>query len=339
VSSSVGHPTFSDVGRFTYLKHVNGMPWPQWQMAAQAPAGVAEHPPRLIHDDPPVWEFATPIGGTYPLAYDPAWWTRGLEARVDAGEQLQALVANAAYFFDLFVRMQGGFLAVLVLLLVLSFQSIRHTVRFDGPTALLLWAFAAFGMYALVYAEARYLAPFVLLFWAGLLARVRLPAARPAAPRVATAGGVLLALFAWVNIGALNLEGLGDMLGLSAERGTGAVARVSSRSLSDGHKAHHPEIAAALQVMGVEKGTPVAFIGYSYSAYWARLARLKIVAEIHPEDVDAFWAADEATRAQALDVMRSSGARLVVAEPTALGERTTGWHTIEASRYLLRTLQ
>lgn len=28
---SVGHPCSGDVGRFTYLKHVNGMPWPQWQ--------------------------------------------------------------------------------------------------------------------------------------------------------------------------------------------------------------------------------------------------------------------------------------------------------------------
>ncbi len=41
-------------------------------MAAEPPAGVPLHPPRLIHDNPLIWEFAAPIGGTYPLAYDPA---------------------------------------------------------------------------------------------------------------------------------------------------------------------------------------------------------------------------------------------------------------------------
>ena len=338
VSSSVGHLTFSDVGRFTYLKHVNGMPWPQWRMAVRPPAGTAEHPPRLIHDDPPVWEFAGPIGGTYPLAYDPAWWTRGLEPRVDLGEQLQAVVANAAYYFDLFVRMQGGFLAVLALLLVLGFRPFRQTLRLDGPAVLLLWALAAFGLYGLVYAESRYLAPFVLLFWAGLLARVGLPAG-PVAPRVVTAGGVVLALCAWINIGALNMEGLGGMLGLSAERGTGAVVRPSSRSLSDGHKADHPEIAAALQEMGIAAGAPVAFVGYSYSAYWARLARLKIVAEIHPEDVERFWTVDEAARSSVLRAFRKAGAKVVVTEPPTTAGVPAGWAGIGSTGYLVSVLQ
>jgi hypothetical protein len=338
VSSSVGHPSFSDVSRFTYLKHVNGMPWPQWQQAAASLAGTAEHPPRQIFDDPPVWEFARPIGGTYPLGYDPAWWTRGLEPTIAAGSQLQAVAANVAYYFELFVRMQGGFLAIVATLLILSFGSGKRSLRMDGPASLVLWALAAFGMYALVYAEVRYVAPFVLLFWAGLVARVRLPAGE-AWRRVATVGGTLLTLFVWVNIGAFNLEGLAGQLGLSAERQTGAVAHATSRSLSDGPKANHPEIAAALQEMGLEPGTHVAFVGYSYSAYWARLARLRIIAEIHPEDTDRFWSVDPARQADVLKSFRDAGASAVISEPPGIPAAATDWQAIGDTGYLVRILQ
>ncbi len=240
-SNSVGHPSFGEVGRFTYMKHVNGLAWPEWQQATEL-KGAPVHPPRQIHADPAAWEFATPIRGTYPLAYDPAWWTQGLEPTIALRPQLQAIVDNKVYYFDLFVRQQGGFLAVVALLCVLAWPGWRREARLDAPLALTAWALAALGLYALVYAESRYVAPFVLLLWAGLLAQIRLPAGEWQ-QRTLGAGGVLMALFVWVNIAALNLEGLGGMLGYASQRHGEQATSLTTRKLGDGGRADHPAIA------------------------------------------------------------------------------------------------
>ena len=337
VSNSVGHLAFSDVGRFAYLKHVNQVPWPPWQEAADRVNGTPIHPPRQIHADPAVWEFATPIGGTYPLAYDPAWWTRGLEPRVEVGPQLQAIATNAVYYFELFVRRQGGFLAVVLVLCVLSLQSVRRPPRLDGAAALVLWALAALGLYCLVYAEARYIAPFVLILWAGLLARVRLPAEQ-GYQRVATVSGVVLALLVWVNIGALNLEGLSGALGLTPPQHEEMAVAATSSGLADGPEASHPEIAGALRDTGLKEGARVAFIGYSYSAYWARLARAQIAAEIRPEDTARFWMSDIESQERIFAELRRMGVAAVIAEPPPAGATLRDWRPIGSAGYQMRLL-
>ncbi|MEX2150357.1 MAG: hypothetical protein WD793_09070 [Steroidobacteraceae bacterium] len=338
-SISVGHPSFGEVGRFTYMKHVNGLSWPQWQQAAGI-QGTPVHPPRRIHDHPAAWEFATPIGGTYPLAYDPAWWTQGLEPTVALRPQLQAIVDNKVYYFELFVRQQGGFLAVLALLSVLAWPRWRREPRFDAPLALAAWSLAALGLYVLVYAESRYVAPFVLLLWAGLLAQLRLPAGEWQ-QRTVAAGGVILALVVWFNIAALNLEGLGGMLGYASQRHGPVAASTVTRDLSDGgDKTRQPAIAEALRAdFGLEPGTRVAFIGYSYSAYWARLARLRIIAEVRPEESGEFWSASAAVRTEVLAAFAAAGAEAVVAEPAGMDVEAEGWEPIAATGYLVKRLQ
>jgi len=148
---------------------------------------------------------------------------------------------------------------------------------------------AAIGLYALVCAESRYVAPFVLLLWAGPLAHVRLPAGEW--PRRAlAAGGSLMGLFVWVNLAALNLEGLGGLIGYASQRHGEQATSLTRRSLGDCGRADHPPIAEALRAnFGLEPGAPVTFIGYSYSAYWAKLGRYRIIAEVRPEEFEGFW--------------------------------------------------
>jgi hypothetical protein len=334
LSKWVGHATFSDVGRFTYLKHVNQMPWPQWQLAAGELDGVPAHPPRLAHDDPAVWEFGDPIGGTYPLGYDPAWWAQGLEPRVEPAQQAAVLAGNLQYYFHLFVRMQGGVLAAAVLLL-LSTLYYERRVRWDASAALVLWGGTALGLYSLVFAEARYVAAFVLLVWGGLLAKVALPPGA-VARRMTSLATAVLSLFVWINIGALNLEGLAGVAGFQpAPREMSGGAH--GRSLADRDTARHPVIASELVNFGLRKNDPIAFIGYSYSAYWARLVRLRIVAEIRPEQAAEFWRLDALRQRDVLDSLRQAGARAVVAEPPQPGMDMTGWKALPAG-YLVRRL-
>jgi hypothetical protein len=337
VTNAVGHPTYSDVGRFAYLKHVNAMPWPQWQNAPGELSGTPAHPPRLVHREPEVWEFATPIGGTYPLGFDPAWWSEGLEPTFDARQQFQALASNAVFYFDLLVRMQGGLLAITLLLFALHAGSWRAIARRDPLAVILLWSLAAFAMYALVFVEARYIAPFVLLFWAALLANVGATGAQYDR-RTLGAGGLVFALFLWINIGALNLEGLSGVLGYRPATHEVAGGAARGRTLGDGASARHTEIAEAIVAAGLAPGTSVGFIGYSYSAFWARLARLRIVTEVRPEDFDEFWRLDAASREAALAAMQRAGAAAAISEPVEPRAVPPGWQRLGDTGYLFQSL-
>ena len=195
------------------------------------------------------------------------------------------LAGNLQYYFQLFVRMQGGVLAAALLLLAMTLCHER-LVRWDVCAAIVLWGCAAFGLYSLVFAEARYVAAFVLLVWGGLLAKIGLPPGEMAR-KTANLASAVLVLFVWINIGALNAEGLAGVTGFEPaprEMSGGTPGR----SLANRDTAQHPLIADELRSAGLQAGDSVAFVGYSYSAYWARLARVRIVAEVRPEEVVSF---------------------------------------------------
>ncbi|MGH8130200.1 MAG: hypothetical protein ACRES3_05035, partial [Steroidobacteraceae bacterium] len=224
------------------------------------------------------------------------------------------------------------------LLGVLAWPRWRRAPRLDAPLALTAWALAALGLYALVYAESRYVAPFVLLLWAGLLAQIRLPAGEWQ-QRTVAAGGILMALFVWVNIAALNLEGFGGLIGYESQRHGEQPTSLTTSQLEVGGDVDHPAIAEALRTdFGVEPGTPVAFIGYSYYAYWARLGRLRIIAEVRPEEFDQFWTASAAVRDELLAAFASSGARVVLSEPVSSSASIEGWDAVGETGYLIRRL-
>jgi hypothetical protein len=330
LSWQYGQPIFSDVGRFTYLKHVNEMPYPNFHSALDRLEGEPEHPPRKIFDDPPIYEFAEPIGGTYPMSYNPSYWTRGLEPRIEVLQQARAIITQAMIYFELFFRVQGGFTAVALLLILGSLGTIRSRKHVVAGMLVSLWALSCFGLYSLVHVAYRYIAPFVVLLWSGLLNLVHLPNTQPGR-RIVNSGGALLVLLVWINIAALNLEGLGAMVGFSPLSESGSY----ESQFSDGHSADHPAIAEALLEQGLERGDEVGFIGYSYSAYWARLARLKIIAEIHPEDIRAFWEADAEQRERALKAFAEAGAEAVIAEPTGGESPPPGWESIGGTAYLI----
>ncbi len=330
LSTKYGHFTFSDVGRFTLLKHVNEMPYPNFHPVLERLDGVPEHSPRKIFDAPPVYEFSGPVGGTYPMSYDPGYWTAGLKPTVGVAALARAVTTQGMAYFDLFVRTQGGFLAIAVLLLLMTPWAARSPRGVGAGVLLALWAAAAFGLYSLVHVTTRYIAPFVVLLWAGLLSVIQLPDGQQLR-RLLNLGSAMLILFVWINIATLNLEGMAAISGFSPLSESGAP----QGQFSDGHKADHPAIAEAILSQGVHNGDDVAFIGYSFSAYWARLARLRIVAEIHPEDMADFWQAAADTQDAVLQALAGTGVRAVVAEPVPTGLAPPGWEPVGETGYLM----
>jgi hypothetical protein len=107
----------------------------------------------------------------------------------------------------------------------------------------------------------------------------------------------------------------------------------------EAHAANHPAIADELLQMGLRDGDRIAFIGYSFTEYWARLARLRIVAEIHWHDVDRFWNAPEDRQADAIAAFAGTGAVAVIAAPVEMGESPPGWQVVGDTGYLLYMLR
>jgi hypothetical protein len=333
LSVKEGRPTFSQVSRFTYLKHVNRIPYPHWREGVIDGIGTPLHPPRQVHADPDVFVFAGPVGGSYPPSFDPDYWTEGLTPRVDPFQQMNEIANSAAFYFALFFRAQGAFLGVFALALALAFAGGARPALRDGAWPLTAWALACFAMYALVFVTERYVAPFVVLFWAGLIGYWRFPSTPPAR-FASTFGGILLVGVTLANVLALDLEGAAALVGLKPP-----VESVRVGQFRDGASASPPDVAAALTEMGVEPGTDVAHVGYSFTALWAYLARVRIVAEIWPEQAPSFWSAAPAERERVLRLFREAGARHVIAEiPPDDPEAAAGWTPVGGTGYLMKAL-
>ena len=86
--------------------------------------------------------------------------------------------------------------------------------------------------------------------------------------------------------------------------------------------------------MGLRAGDPVAVIGDGTVDYWARLGRLKIVAEIfspEPNQVQ-FWSEPWQRRKAAYECLRRAGAKVVVVWSPPHGV-DPGWEKIANTNY------
>lgn len=340
LSSAKGRPTFGESGRLSYLRYVNDVPYPFWTAEAPPGLGEPEHPARQVFDDPPVYEFGTPVGGTYPLSYDPSYWYEGVSVRLTVAEQMKALLSSARWYFEFFVRQQAGALAVLTLLIVVGGLGRREPassgprIRIDSRWALTLVAIAAFALYALVYVEGRYLAPFVVLFWGGILAHVGLPDLR-GSRRLLEVSGAVLVFFTLLNLAAFTMEFSRAFLGLDpatpGEPAPWPPGPVGASGLPS-------EIGEGLRELGIGPGDRIGFVGYAFGAYFARLGRIRIVAQIHAKDAEGFWSADPSRRRAVLAAFARAGAKAVVTDRVPTAGPPRGWVRVGETGHWARLL-
>jgi hypothetical protein len=323
VYAVTGRASLGDAGRLTYVRYVNGLPYPHWQ--GEVPGlGLPEHPTRQVRESPAIYEFAEPIGGTYPIGQDPAYWYAGTTPRFDWREQASTLVASGWYYLDLFGRQQGGL--ILAALVGYALEGKRHLSLRRGLVrwSLALGAALALALYGLVYVEGRYVAVFITLLWADMLGNLRWPV-QPLGQRAATwlslgAAGLLV-----INILAFNLEGLGA---LNYPSRVGVASETAARAPS-----WPGEVAEELQALGVNPGDRVGIIGYAFDSFWARLARLRIVAEMPGTDAASFWAGDAKVQQQVIAAFAESGVHAIVAEDVPSDAILPGWQPLGETNY------
>ncbi|MGH2524604.1 MAG: hypothetical protein ACRDH2_19025, partial [Anaerolineales bacterium] len=167
---------------------------------------------------------------------------------------------------------------------------------------------------------------FVTLLWGDLLANVRLPEV-PVKQRLAAWLSGAMLVFLLISIVAFNLEGLNTLVG-----GEAAAPGDNQPALAPSWPG---EVAEELHRLGIQAGDSVAVIGYGFDAFWARLARVRIVAELLDTQAGLFWAGDAATQAQVIDAFAASGAQAIVAEDAPSYAVLPHWHRVGDTNYYI----
>jgi len=313
ISLAKGRLTFGDTGKINYVwyitKTVHGDK--HWQ-GKEPNSGIPKHPTRQIFDFPPTFEFSTPVGGTSPTWYDPSYWYDGLKINFNLVQELNAILRNLEYYYQLFLfNLILGYL-----LLVYAGGNVRTSLQ-QLAANWFLWlpGVTGLGIYMLVinmpgaFWSSRYVAPFIVLVFAGVFS-VHLLNYRQSKRLL-----ISLMMIALIFMGQ----------GLVTQTYDNLVTVVK------GVKPIDWQIAQDLQQLGVKSGDPIAVIGDAdQNAFWARLARVKIVAQVsRSED---FWQADKITRDQVLKAIAKTGAKVVVQQiGTPIPFPEIGWQKLKNS--------
>jgi hypothetical protein len=315
--------TIGEAGTVTYVRYVNGIPFPHWQgdpLQGVFPA----HPSRIVHESPNVYEFGDPVGGTYPISMDPSYWYEGIEPRVDLGGLLARLFASGLVYMDMFFQRQGILLASALAFYAMGVKQRLPFLEILQRWALVIPAVIAFGLYGMVLVAGRYIGVFILLFWTDTLAHIQLPDIGNNRLWIKTLG-VIASIGLLVNIVLFNLDGF-NRLNSALEAGYVEQSAPPARPLA---------VAQALKELGVQPGDRVGVIGYAYDSFWARLARVKIVAEVLEADAVDFWRGDEPLQQSVLQAFSKAGAVAVVAEYVPADAPMDGWHRVGDSSYFI----
>jgi hypothetical protein len=96
------------------------------------------------------------------------------------------------------------------------------------------------------------------------------------------------------------------------------------------------QVAESLRAVGIQPGDELAHVGPSFQCYWARLARVRIIAEI--ESPEEFWSASDFIRGQVMDRLVQAGAKALVTEGPPPGVAKTGWEQLGQTSYYIYKL-
>jgi hypothetical protein len=302
--------TLGDSGKLNYAWFVNAVPR-HW--VGELPGfGTPLHPHQQIFNFPAAYAYDPSAPGTYPGWFDPSRWFAGLRSQLNVSRQLYAIKGSAVLFFE------WAFDGVQVALIVgmVALYLVFWTEPIPLRPLLKRWflfapAFLALAMYGLVWLETRYLAAVMTLLWLGVLSGLPL-GADIRLQRVLRCITTAIVVVTWSSVGGM----------------------VVIRAYEIGREAPRDWLVAEfLRRSGLQPGDTVAVIGHVNQCGWARLARVKITAEIPPESQDDFATANEALKSEALQALFASGVKAVVADHRIETGCMSGWRAAAGTEF------
>lgn len=301
ISRSVGYPSFGETGRLNYLWSVQQVR--QFEGWTGTPGGdMPIHGPRLLMSDPEVLEFAQPIAGTYPLWYDPVYWHAGAKIHFDFSQAWGAFKRNLYFYKTYFAELSYPLAGLSVLIILAGLKRLRPG---SMQCWFLLWPLGVLLMYGLLYIEFRYAAPWLVLIWVASYSAF------------------------------LSRQGLAERLLLILVAGLILIPRLMEVKaaypiLAKSRPALTNVIAQYLSEMGLQPGDPIATVGEGFRYYFARTARVRIIAQITNES--DFWSR---TPSQVLEVEKAvagTGAKALIAIDRPPDSQYRDWQVINETR-------
>jgi 4-amino-4-deoxy-L-arabinose transferase-like glycosyltransferase len=325
MSKRVGRPSYSEAGNLNYAWHVNHVSGGKlaggpFFPSASGPPPYLKHPVTLLHDRPDVFGFKEPLAYTYPPRQDMEYWGAGTNVVFSPRNQLRAIGENLTVLFaDPHAVPMSGLIVGALLFLLMSPNALWRFRNILRSWPLLIPGVVAICLYLLVSVEPRYVAPFLVLMLLGLFPGILLQNPKDATKRtaistvgIATFLMALTALFVVYHIAGFPR---GETLGVFVQ------------------------VGESLNRAGVLPGEEVAIIGDSSDGCrWARMARVRIVAQILREDTDSWWASDPGVKAEVYDVFARTGAKAIVAEETPPPGGFADWQRLGDTHYYVHFL-
>jgi 4-amino-4-deoxy-L-arabinose transferase-like glycosyltransferase len=294
--------TFGDVGKLAFAMTMDEIPQPFfWQ--GENETGSPKHPVRQLLSQPRLYEYATPVGGTYPPSYDMSYWMEGVRPHFALRGLLRVLRQSAGTYFQIWM-LQIEYGLALLFFLMLALRNLGWFALLRGQSFLWVPPLIACANYAIVLVEHRYVAPFVLLLWVAgfsclLGAGLELP--RRAA----------LALI----LAVLAVTGLRVAKSMSSD-----LAAITTKQEN-----LNWQVAEGLHVVGLHPGDRIACLSLNAEIHWARLVGVKIVSEIPLGDGNIFWTADAEAKRRVFQLFAATGAKVVITKDPPLSAASEGW--------------
>jgi hypothetical protein len=234
--------------------------------------------------------------------------------------------------------LDGFMVGIFTILLFLYYMSHRRRLIVKDILAgwfLFLPSIAAISMYLLIHVEIRYLAPFIVLFCLALYSSVRLPVAPRSKQVFSFATIVILVIF---------------VLAITPSTANGAFTSLTDLIRHrDAQRNTYWQVAHGLDKIGIRPGDQVASVGGSItSSKWARLAKVKIVAEIYSfndasappnDDEEKFWASDPSVKEQVMQAFAKAGAKAVITVSPPEYANLSGWQRVDGSSFYVHFLE
>ena len=316
LSRSKGRFTLGESGTLNYAEFVNGATRSIHWQGQPSDTGTPKHPTRQALDRPLVYEYAEPIGGSYPPWTDPSYWYEGIRPHFNLKQQLRTVRDSLERYYNIFSRL-AGISAAFIVLLVWSRDYRGFIDNLWKESFLWAPAMAALAIYGLVLVERRYVSGFIILLWAGLFSALRISPTE--------AGRALIRSVTVAVIFLLSLPIVGSVAHSSLQ--------FRSQSFQDW------ELAQELGRDGVGPGSRVAFIGAAaWDHYWAHLAEVSVVSEAADEGANGFWAASPELKARVISVFNQVGAKVVVARDVPQIFLADGWQLMPHTNYYVLRL-
>jgi hypothetical protein len=340
ISIAKGRLTISESAQYNALRDLQGIPESHWQ-GAGVQRNELLHPTRQIFNQPATFEFASPLGGTYPVWYDPSYWYEGANPRYSVADFARVVTRNVRNEIQLLLLGLNGSIVATLLMLHLVGGIRKSAAAVASLWFLLIPVAGALALYALRHIEPRFLGGFLVVAVLCLYVSVDLGNTREARRLLASAAIVMLLMFL-SPIGPAsipkNLTTLDELFAA-----WGAASNPSE------------EVVRGLRAMGLQPGDRIASLEYGNCAIriercvgattWAHLGRFRIVAEVNysrelPATAgDDFWDAQPQQQQGVLRAMAAAGARAVVSLEPPRGTGAIGWEAVGKTGWHVRWLQ